>query len=189
MNEFLYLYPIYEFAKPLVGTSKWDSGEKDNIYQRLAEIIRARYRQTDTRINWLLFSRSKNSLEPDLSVATQELFLPDDRLLVSGITFDDLIVNKQYPNLDFILSYLLPTPDNLVIAGFHLWDCVDKLAAMAYNSGIPTTVDEDLTELFFFGYDSGKIPTIRTARKLGIPEYMVDYCRKSRINKPWLTQV
>ena len=173
MNEFLYLYPLYEFAKPLVGESRWNSGEREKSYQRLAEIIAARYRQNDYRINWLLFSKTEGSIQPDLSIAAQELFLPEDRLLVSGKTFDNLVVSKQYPNTDFILSQLVPRPDKLVIAGFHLWDCVDKLAEAAYNNGIPTIVDKDLTELFFWGYRSGRIQTIRTERKLDIPESMV----------------
>ena len=51
-----------------------------------------------------------------------------------------------YPDNDYILSQL-GQPSVLRVAGFHLSDCVSKLAEHAYGKGYEVLVDEDLTEL------------------------------------------
>jgi len=50
-----------------------------------------------------------------------------------------------YPDTDFILNQLEKGGD-LWVTGFHLWDCVQKVAERAYSRGWKTLIDEDLTE-------------------------------------------
>lgn len=95
----------------------------------------------------------------------------------------------NYPNPDFILNQIR-SPEKLVIAGFHMWDCVEKLAQTSYNRGINTLVDEDLTE-FFAGrlndrdFRIKKYPNYN-ARKL--KGKMFDIFIAARKHKPWLWQ-
>ena len=42
--------------------------------------------------------------------------------------------------------------DELVVGGYHVMDCVKRVAEVALQSGINTLVDLDLTDLFFNVY-------------------------------------
>ena len=52
-----------------------------------------------------------------------------------------------YLNDDFILNQLRGI-SLLGIAGFHAYDCCEKLFKRAYEQGIDSLVDEDLTQFF-----------------------------------------
>lgn len=78
--------------------------------------------------------------------------------------------------------------DTIRIAGFHLWDCVDKLAKRAYERGLKTLVDEDLTELFGWriterDFKIAKYPTFNPRKhwKEFFNEFM-----QPRKTRPWL---
>jgi len=97
-----------------------------------------------------------------------------------------------------ILSVLSSPIEELVIGGFHLWDCVDKMAKYAYSRGIPVSVDEDLTELFFYAAPSAKnIPFSREISANKTREEIQKYkgsgvweiMQEVRQGKPWLLQV
>ncbi len=55
--------------------------------------------------------------------------------------------NHPYPDSDHILKQLGRT-DLLKLGGFHLDDCVSRLAKAANRKGLEVEVDDDLTELF-----------------------------------------
>ncbi len=189
MKEFLYLYPIHKFAGSIIG-SRWSNpAERTNIYRRLNEIISYRYRENGYQINWLMFNNFYDHSKPDLTLASQELIAPEDKLILAGITFDDLVLRKTYADPAVILTQINSSPEQLVITGFHLWDCVDKIAEKAYHAGISTIVDEDLTELYFWAYYSSKPILLERQTKLNIPPNLVEYTRSRRVNKPWLIQV
>lgn len=94
-----------------------------------------------------------------------------------------------YPDQDHILDQLIPV-DNLRIGGFHMWDCVEKLARIAYERGINVLVDEDLTEFFVSrlkdrDFRIKTYPTYNARKHLG---NMLDIFIEARKNKPWLWQ-
>lgn len=80
----------------------------------------------------------------------------------------------------------------LRVAGFHLWDCVERLAKRAYEKGIETLVDEDLTELFSFrmllddNFDPAKYPTFNPRESCDEESFRM--FMESRKDKPWLWQ-
>ena len=95
----------------------------------------------------------------------------------------------SYPNQNFILNKLGET-QKIIIAGFHMWDCVQKLAKSAYKRGIDTLVDEDLTEFFSWRISDkdfiiDKYPTYNPRK---YREESFNIFMKARKNKPWLWQ-
>jgi len=95
-----------------------------------------------------------------------------------------------YPDQDYILNQL-DSPKKLIVAGFHVGDCVERLAKKAYErGGINTLVDEDLTEFF-----AGRLKD-RDFRVKTYPTYdarkhhkkMIDMFMAARQGKPWLWQ-
>jgi hypothetical protein len=51
--------------------------------------------------------------------------------------------------MDSILNQLMPI-SLLRVAGFHAYDCCERLAKRACERGIDSLVDEELTEFFSF---------------------------------------
>ncbi len=93
-----------------------------------------------------------------------------------------------YPDQDYIINQLIPV-DVLRVAGFHMWDCVEKLARRAYERGIDVLVDEDLTELFPWRL---KDPNFRVKKYLNAnskngAQTHFEVLIESRRNKPWLS--
>lgn len=89
----------------------------------------------------------------------------------------------NYPDNDYILDQLVPL-NVLRIGGFHLWDCVEKLAKRAYERQINVLVDEDLTESFVWRFKDKnfKIDHYQSYD----PRKLSDVLSDSRENKPWL---
>lgn len=185
MREFLFLYPIEPYVD---GAFSGQSSAEDYSarVQRLNDTIQARYRQGGFNINWLMFTDGLEQLASGVDV--QE----SDRILTCGVSFKTHCAEKIYPDEESIINQLPKRINQLIIAGFHLWDCVDKIAEAGHNSGIPTFVDEDLTELFFMA-TKGRIPLVRDIRKVDIQpdwrELWVEYMRGRRESKPWLARV
>ncbi len=94
-----------------------------------------------------------------------------------------------YPNQDYILNQL-GFPTRLVVAGFHAWDCVEKLARRAYERGISTLIDEDLTEFFVgrFKDKDFRVKTYPTYNARKHQRSMFEMFMKAREGKPWLWQ-
>ena len=103
--------------------------------------ISQRYRQDSFEINFAVF----DDCEVDCSVID---VLRTDRTLRVGVTKEQHFSKKIYPSQDYILNQLSKNTGHLRIAGFHTWDCVEKLAKRAYERKIDVLVDEDLTQFF-----------------------------------------
>jgi hypothetical protein len=92
-----------------------------------------------------------------------------------------------YPDNDKILAQL-GNIWKLTISGFHMWDCVEKVAKAAHDKGIHTIVDEDLTEFLVQKINN---PTfvlneyqMNDLSKLN--EFEKQSFLKAREGKPWL---
>lgn len=134
------------------------------------------------------------ALLDDSQVADVIQFRSSDRVIhvgMNSITHRTKGSNGQYPypNQDYILNQLLPV-EILRIGGFHMWDCVEKLARRAHERGMDVLVDEDLTEFF-----AGRLKD-RDFRVKTYPTYdarkhqkgMFDMFMEARKNKPWFWQ-
>jgi len=105
----------------------------------LNKCVDQRYRQNGFGINWAIFD--------DCTVSEIIKLQPSDRIIKVGLYSKTHIAKKLYPNQDNILEQLGEVRV-IRVAGFHMWDCVEKLAKRAHEMGLGTLVDEDLTEFF-----------------------------------------
>ena len=111
---------------------------------KLNQCIDARYRRNGFSIFYAIFDGSHVSDVLDVR--------PEDKVIQVGM---DEITHRTkrpdgtypYPKRDYIIDQMEPL-DTLWVGGFHMWDCVRKLAIRAHQRGIATLVDEDLTEFF-----------------------------------------
>jgi len=143
MKKFVFLYPTPEIIDFEIKNHGWSfkGGEKAfraRYKKILNQCIDIRYRQKGFKINYAVF---------DGSPVSDIIHLRDsDKIIEVGLDFKTHIDNRVYPNQDFILDKLGKTR-KLRIAGFHLWDCVERLARRAHEKGVNVLIDEDLTEL------------------------------------------
>ena len=138
-KAFLYLYPIEEYMDFFLSNED-DYGEYNVPYclHVLNECINKRYRMKGYEIIYALF--------PNKEVYGLD-FYKGDRLIYTDILFEEFGKKGMYP-CNFLIKQL-ENIDKLVIGGFHYSDCVKKLGEAALRNGIDTSVDLDLTDLFF----------------------------------------
>ncbi len=188
MKIFLFLYPFDTYFAKLKGVYKARFDACGYDFRRINDIIDARYRQVGYQVMWLMPS---TKIDPNDSLAARLISLystfrgvplddlkePDLSLLSQDITIHekDTIITidlhsyfprgkerKDHPNLELIIFEKIPKATELVLGGFHQWDCVDKLAQYAHEHGISVLVDEDTTDMFFSRTSlQGTIPLIR----------------------------
>ncbi len=191
MKSFVFLYPIPEIINFEIQNHGWfEEGGVDAFRQRyrstLNRCIDVRYRQKGFDINYALFNGHEISDVIEIQ--------PLDKIIEVGLDFEthtkkQLDGKYPYPNQDYILNQL-NNGGIIRIAGFHMWDCVEKLAKRAYEIGLDTLVDEDLTE-FFPGrlrdsdFRVDRYPTYNP-RKDSDSGY--ELFMEARKNKPWLWQ-
>ena len=185
-KAFLFLYPINEYFKSSISLSR----NPDPQPSKINKIIDSRYRQNGFRIFWVMFADPSDLEKPDLSRLSKHIKPAErDRFISCGITFENHINNKKYPNPKFIFVQLPRGIKGLVVSGFHQGDCVNKVARAAYRIGAPTFVEEDATELFFWNNQpSRRIPLIRETHRLLEEDYhpeVINLARILRKNKPW----
>jgi hypothetical protein len=112
----------------------------------LNDCIEQRYRAQGYQVVFALLDGE--SVEPLVEVK------PKDKVIYVGMDWathaskhPDGRQNPKYPDNDYILNQVLPT-GHLRVSGFHLWDCVQRVAKQAFTRGVDVLVDEDLTEKF-----------------------------------------
>ena len=170
-----------------------DEAEKDMIgeYRKfygpmLNACIDARYRQREFAVFFALLDGTGISGLLDVR--------KDDRVVYVGMDekthrTKDLNGKYPYPDQDHILNQLGPV-STLRVGGFHMWDCVERLARRAHERGLDVLVDEDLTEFFAWrikdrDFRVAEYPTYspRSAGDARFEEFM-----DARRDKPWLWQ-
>lgn len=152
---FLYLYPIEEFTKMFLfhDDSLYDEWNVERPLPILNDTINQRYREKGYQIVYALY--------PDkdlygLKKSAKDLIVYTDILFSEASAYDENGVKKnnfipKYPNEKLLLEQL-GTIDKLVVGGYHVMDCVKRVAEVALSLGIDTLVDLDLTDLFFNVY-------------------------------------
>lgn len=185
-KQFAFLYPIPEIINFEIKNHGWQKeGGVETFRKRyrdlLNQCIDQRYRQKGFSINYIVF---KGNLISEI-ICLQ----PEDRIIRLALDYKTHISKRIYPDPDEILNQL-PEPSVLRVAGFHMWDCVEKLAKRAYEKGLNVLVDEDLTEFFAwrlndsnFAVDRYPTYTPGKDRKHFFREFMA-----TRQERPWLWQ-
>ena len=200
MKSVLVLYPIQPYADVLIGAN--EAPEIKIKYAQIYQHILSK-RYFSFRLIWVMFSESQSMDKPDISQLWQGISIDEKNDIVGacGVSFNDHCRDKLYPNSESIVK-LCPQPiEELIIVGFHFWDCVEKVAKCAHEQGINVLVDDDLTEFFFYqvrdrkGFPSLKnIPLLREKsieknRKQFIKSggsRSLERVRQVRKEKPWL---
>ena len=149
-NKLLFLYPIREYMEDF---------SKEEI-KLLNQAIDLRYRQKGYQIYYAIFPDIKESI---LSLDSK------DTIIKTNTSYWVLAYRFRYPNEYKLLKHLGKI-DKLVICGFHLPDCIKKVARVAVENKINTMVDMDLSELF---------PRISAKYSFEVDNYNEEITRKS----------
>ncbi len=169
-KHFVFMYPIKEyFEQELKGMPQ----ERIEKYTRvLNECIEQRYRNKGFKVSFITFKGS-----PAYIVEVKK----EDRIIEVEVDFKTHIKYNKYPNENNILNKL-GNVKILRIAGFHLWDCVQRTAEAAYKKGIEVLIDEDITELLVWRMDR---PSFKINKYPNIPkEFNNEYFLENRKGKP-----
>jgi hypothetical protein len=186
MKQFLFMYPIDTYFdiesdehKACVSTRKY--------FRIFNNCINERYRSRGFGINFAVFD--------DKEVDKRIKVVEGDRIIKVGITSHDHFDDEEYPDFDFILNQLnLKDIKHFRVAGFHLWDCVERIAKRAYERGIDVLVDEDLTNMFASrvthpNFRTDKYPTFELKNAPTLDrEWFIKAFLEARMDKPWMFQ-
>lgn len=177
MNKvFLYLYPIKDYMKMYVygNEKKYEEEGTQNPLPVLNETIDKRYREKGYKIVYAMY--------PDREIYGIDV-KDEDKIIYTDITYEEAITYTEEEEENFIFFHYpdatklleqLGDVDELVVGGFHETDCVKRVAETAYECGIPTLVDLDLTDLFFLRY--------KQKEYFDIDNYSLELFKKSVIN-------
>ncbi len=171
----------------------WEEARKDRakafkpVYSaKLNSCIDWRYRKNNFSINYVILA--------DRQVSDIIKVSPTDRIIKVEIDSKTHGTKNEegkytYPDQNSILNQILPA-EKLVVAGFHMWDCVENLARRAYERGLNVLVDEDLTEFFASRLKDNefRVKTYPTHNSRLKEESHFEMFMKARKNKPWLWQ-
>jgi len=147
---FLYLYPIQEFFDTSFHPEEfYRSFGLKYPFPILNECIQKRYREKGYEVVFATY--------PDREVKVVDV-KNEDRVILTDITFKEASGYYEdgseksrdeirYPDSKFLIDQLGEI-DSLVVGGFHACDCVKRVADYAYDIGIDTLVDYELTESF-----------------------------------------
>lgn len=176
-KKLLFLYPseaIFDFE--IENHKRGYRGDFRKKYKiTLNKCIEERYRQRGFEICWAVLN-----WEPISEIIDRRE--------------EDIIVNAgtSYVEASPIILRQLESVSSIVIAGFHIWSCVQKAARAAYERGIKTLVDEDLTEFFGFRIKQREFrtevyPGCNPVK--GMKDYMIENFREARMDMPWMIQI
>jgi hypothetical protein len=164
-----------------------DSSFRKFYSKILNSCINERYRKNGFNICYVIFEDSPISKIINIHQT--------DRIIEAELDFKTHTTpqpngNYNYPNPEYILNQL-PEAKTIRIAGFHLWDCVQKFAETSYKRGLDTLVDEDLTELFLdkildTNFRVDKYPTLNPRE--GRSQLFFELFMKAIENRPWMWQ-
>lgn len=187
------LYPIKPYIFDLV--ENWPDEEIQKAVSLYDEISKGRHKGYRRVI--VLFGQKENPSEPDRDSLWPTIKeRPTDIVISCGKSLEDFYLNCDYPDPLDVFS-LLPGPiESCIIGGFHLTDCVDKLAEAASILGLLPKVDDDLTDLFFnLKYQKGGVPvkaddSFNSKARIfdGVPMKDLREIKERRKGKPWFTQ-
>lgn len=173
---FLYLYPIKEFTEKFI--SRYDFEKYKERYEPIAilnKCIDKRYRENGYQVVFALY--------PD-----KEIFGIDkkenDKVIYTDILFSETSVTDEqgnrkknfiprYPNEMWLLKQLGDI-DELIVGGYHVMDCVRRVAEVSMKNGINTLVDLDLTDLFFNLYNQKNYFIVDSYNPSRFKEYMIN---------------
>ncbi len=183
-KEFIFLFPIREIINlEIEGYGKYREGGAKAFKKKygaiLNQCIDQRYRQKQFGVNWVVFD--------DCTVADVIKVRSGDKIIRAGINYQEHIIQKTYPNWGYVLKQI-GKPGILRIAGFHLWDCVDKMAQIAHETGLGVLVDEDLTELFIKRMNGKRFKTDSYPSYNPKEECNFNFFMQKRKNRPWFWQ-
>lgn len=179
-KQFIFLYPLKDIFEFEIKNGAWPKKGREaeeyakRYFSLMNQAIDLRYRQKDFGINFAVFD--------DTPIFDSIQLRERDRIIKVGLSLEEHRKQKIYPDPDFVLSQL-GNVNILRVAGFHLWDCVERIAKRAYERGIDVLVDEDLTELFKYCINPEICPSFRTDF---YPSCPVKDPLGSRAEKPWL---
>lgn len=172
---FLYLYPIEEYTKCFIHPdSCYEEYGIEKPFPVLNETIDERYRKNGYEIVYALY--------PD-----KQLFGIDkrdtDKIIYTDISFDESSYYDEhgkekenfipkYPSEDKLIEQLGDI-EELIVGGYHFSDCVKRIAENAYQKGINTLVDMDLTDIFYNVYKQKDYFTIDSYSPERYKEYML----------------
>jgi hypothetical protein len=169
-TRLLFLYPHTEFFTHMPGFR----GEQ--TLRAIDDCIDQRYRAKGVNVHFAVYrNRSVEGLTVHAS----------DRVHAVEYTFEQSTYGARYARPSRLLRQILPV-DTVWIAGFHYWDCIQRVARSAHKRGLHAVVDEDLTELF-----QGRIRHPQFTATQFAPQPPLDpVYRKlydiARKNRPWL---
>ncbi len=193
MKQFVFLYPMPEIIDWEIKNGSYGVAGGEKTYRlkyktTFNECIDLRYRQKGFAINFAVFNGSPVSEVVELC--------PADRVIEVGLDFNTHRTKQPngkypYPDPDYLLDQL-GEAEFLVIAGFHMWDCVEKMARRVFERGMNVLVDEDLTEFFAFNikhpdFAVGKYPSL-DFRKIFESSTLMSEFLEARKHRPWLWQ-
>ena len=189
-----------DFSRRIEKAGSWEEKEKikhkflkecelsfrKTYKEKINVCIDLRYRKKGFEINYAIFDGHEISNVINLQTS--------DRIIEVGMDFKTHTTKQPdgtypYPDNDFILNQL-GNIQTLRVAGFHMWDCVGKLAGRAYERGLETLVDEDLTEFFTFLIKDGnlQIDKFPSYNPIKHGKSMFNDFMEARKGKPWLWQ-
>ena len=193
MKYLLVLYPITPYIETRLGSGVV-AAEKQQIAERYQAIMDARYR--DFQRVCVFFSRENNLAKPDLSLRWRRFRLRDSDIVgACGVSFESLHTERLYPKEEDILALCTEPIEKLVITGFHLGDCVDRVAGYAHRiRKLPVTVDEDLADGFFCGLRGLHVPFSKREGEQRTKQILRQsscwtLVKRERKARPWMTQL
>lgn len=146
-RKFLFLYPTQRIFDWEIENGAYPNSIatfRKKYFSMFNSCIDLRYRQKDFVVNWAVFDDSDFCEDVEVQRG--------DVVFNVGMTEKEHYLRKVYPSSGLIID-LLGDVNELVVGGFHTYDCCARVAAEAYSRGIDVLVDEEVGERFHWFVD------------------------------------